>query len=110
MPISWVTWSNGAGGAPEIVGDPDWGKLALDVLEQGRSYVYNYGDALSRTYTLTSDLYGSGQGVATLQVRGDTNPFLQDADEPPNWEDYAGPFTREWQYVQVREIKQEPPS
>lgn len=90
---------------PTIIGDADWGKLELLVAEEGRSEVYNFGNALPRIYTLTEDFYGAGQGTATLQIRGDTDPFVQDDGEPPNWEAYAAPITRDWQYVQVREIK-----
>jgi len=104
-PISWATWSDGAAGSPTIIGDADWGKLQLVVSEEGRSEVYNYGNSLPRIYTITENFYGTGQGTATLQIRGDTASFNQDDGEPPNWENYTVPITRSWQYVQVREIK-----
>jgi len=104
-PVSWTTWSDGAGGAPTITGDPDWGKLELTIGEEGRSNVVDLTNATERIYTITENLYGTGSGVATLQIRGDTNVFLQDAGEPPNWENYTVPITRTWRYVQVREIK-----
>ncbi len=103
--MSWATWSNGAGGAPSIVGDANWGKLELTVGTEGRSGIIDMGDALERIYTLTENLYGTGQGTATLQIRGDINPFTQDSGEPPNWENYTVPLTRAWRYIQVREIK-----
>jgi hypothetical protein len=104
-PISWQTWSDGAGSPPTVSGDPDWGKMQLDVGEQGRSGVVDIGNANERTYELDENVYGTGSGVATLQIRGDINVFTQDSAEPPNWENYTVPITRTWRYVQVREIK-----
>ena len=105
-PVSWATWSDGAGGAPTIIGDANWGKLQLLVGEEGRSAVYDNGDSYGRVYILSENRYGTGSGTATLQIRGDeTVPFLQDAGEPPDWEDYIGPVTESWRYFQVRVIK-----
>ena len=105
-PVSWTTWSDGAGGAATVVGDADWGKVELcNPGEEARSQVYDLGDATPRIFTVTENFYGAGQGDATLQIRGDTDPFLQDDGEPPNWENYAAPITRAWRYIQVREIK-----
>lgn len=103
--VSWATWSNGAGGTPTIIGDADWGKLELAVGQEGRSAVLDIGNSYERIYKLTENRYGTGQETATLQIRGDTSSFLQDAGEPPNWETYSTPITRTWRYVQVREIK-----
>ena len=38
-PVSWQTWSDGAAGIPDVVGDADWGKMKLDFHppEEGRS-------------------------------------------------------------------------
>ncbi len=42
--VSWQTWSDGAGGLPDIVGDVDYGKLKLDLTgQEGRSAVYDLG-------------------------------------------------------------------
>lgn len=105
--MSWTTWSDGAGGAPTITGDPDWGKLELIAGsgDEARSGVVDMGDAVQRIYTLTENQYGAGQSMdqATLQIRGDANPFSQD-DALPAWEDYTVPVTRSWRYIQVREV------
>jgi hypothetical protein len=103
-PVSWQTFSDGAAGVPTIVGDADWGKLYLDPGEEGRSAVYDMGSGVDCIWVVTENRYGTGQGWATLQIRGDTNPFNQD-DALPDWENYAEPITRGWRYVQVREIK-----
>jgi len=103
--VSWQTFSDGAGGTPTIIGDSDWGKLQVSITEEGRSAVYDFGNDDSRTYTLTENRYGSGQGDATLQIRGDTSLFAQDDGEPPNWTTYSSPTTQSWQYVQIREVK-----
>jgi len=100
--VSWQTWSDGAGSVPTITGDADWGKLKLDLTgEEGRSAVIDTGSAASRTFTLTENRYGTGEESATLQLRGDTSVFLQDA-ETPDWENYTTAITRTWRYVQVR--------
>jgi len=104
-PVSWATWSDGAAGAPTIVGDADWGKLQLVDGEEGRSAVYDMGSAMSLVWIVTENRYGTGQGWADLQIRGDTNPFNQD-DALPNWENYTVPILRTWRYVQVRESKE----
>ena len=101
--VSWATWSDGAAGAPTIVGDADWGKLQLVIGEEGRSAVYDLGDSVERIYTVTENRYGTGQGSATLQIRGSADAFSQDDGEPPNWESYTEPVTRSWRYIQVRE-------
>jgi len=88
------------------MGDQNWGKMALDSSEEGRSKVYDFGNANARTYTLTENKYGSGSGSAILQIRGSSTPFNQD-DISPSWETYTIPINREWQYIQVREIKNE---
>jgi len=95
---SWQTWVT----TGEIVGDTDWGKLALDISELGYSLVYDYGNATERTYTLTENKYGTGQGGGqTLQIRGSASSFTAD-DEIVEWENYDTPINREWRYVQVR--------
>lgn len=102
-PVSWQVWSDGAGGTPTIVGDPDWGKLQLSVSEEGRSSIHDFGNPDTRMYTVTRNRYGTGQGDATLQIRGSTTSFNQD-DALPNWENYTEPILRNWRYVQVREV------
>jgi hypothetical protein len=103
-PVSYKTFTNGAGVRPDMVGDLDWGKVKLDLDDQGRSRVYAFADANSRQFTLELNKYGTGVGVPTLQIRGDsTTYFAQDAVDP-SWENYSSPVTRTWQFVQVRVI------
>ena len=103
-PTSWQTWSDGAAGIPNVVGDSDWGKLQLDLNpgEEGRSAVYDTGNAVVRLFTLTENFYGSGAGNAVLQIRGSTTSFNQD-DAVPVWEEYTAPISRLWRYVQISE-------
>jgi hypothetical protein len=103
-PVSWQTWSDGAGGIPEVVGNADWGKLKLDYFpgEEGRSAVYDLGSAKVRKFTLTENRYGTGAEDAVLQYRTDTVAFLQDAVLPA-WTNYSGQFSVNCRYVQVRE-------
>jgi hypothetical protein len=102
--VSWQTWSDGAGHIPTIDGDPDWGKLNVDLSgEEGRSAVYDLGSSHARTFTLTENRYGTGGENAALQIRGhDSVTFLQD-DTTPDWEDYSVPVSKNWRYIQVRE-------
>lgn len=99
-PISWQTW-NGTG---SITGDVDWGKLNLDSGETGYSQVYDFGNDNSRQYTITNNRYGTGQGSATTQVRGDIDVFSP-TDEFPVWQTYSTPFIETWRYIQVRITK-----
>jgi hypothetical protein len=105
-PVSWQTWSDGAGSTPSITGDSDWGKLSLGLNDEGRSRVYDFGDTTNRTITLTENRYGTGSGTATLQMRGQETSFNQDDGEPPNWENYSTPVNKTWRYIQVREMKE----
>jgi hypothetical protein len=101
-PVSWQTFTNGAGIIPDVVGDVDWGKLKLDLLgQEGRSAVYDLGAAATRKFTLTENRYGSGAETATIQIRGDTSAFVQD-DVLPAWETYTAPVSKGYRYVQVR--------
>jgi hypothetical protein len=102
--VSWATWSDGAGGAPTISGDADWGKLQLLSGEEGRSQVYDMGSIQTLIWTVTENRYGTGSGTAQLQIRGSTTSFAQD-DVTPSWENYSGPVEKTWRYVQVRETK-----
>lgn len=89
-----------------VVGDSNWGKMQLNVLEEGRSGVYDFGDSTARTITITENRYGTGQETATPQLRGsDDTPFLQD-DVGPAWETYSVPISKTWRYIQFREIKE----
>ena len=103
-PVSWATWSDGAGGSPAIIGDADWGKLQLAVSASGHSGVYDFGTGISRQITVTENKYGSGQGSATVQIRGQAGVFTQDAGAPA-WETYTAPTFIAWRYIQVRAIK-----
>ena len=104
LPVSWQTWSDGAGQVPTIGGDQDWGKLILDIGEEGRSGVYDFVNANERTYTVTQNRYEAGEGVAYSQIRGSETSFAQD-DASPSWENYSGAINRSWRYVQVREVE-----
>ena len=102
--VSWQTFSNGAGAVPTIIGDADWGKMQLGISSEGRSKVYDFGLVSARTITLTSNRYGTGQGSATRQIRGQDTIFLQD-DVAPAWEDYTTPIEKTWRFIQIRAIK-----
>ena len=104
MPVSWQTWSDGVGGIPTISGDADWGKLSLDLDDEGRSKVYDFGSSMFLQITLTENRYGTGSGTATLQYRVSADTFLQD-DVAPDWVNYSTPITDTFRYIQVRVIK-----
>jgi len=90
---------------PTVIGDADWGKIELDASEEGRSQVYDFGSISSRTITVTENRYGTGQGTATIQIRGQDTIFLQDDGEPPVWENYVAPIEKTWRFIQLRVIK-----
>ena len=77
-------------------------RLTFEPSQEGRSAVYDLGSAVTRTFKITENRYGTGTEDATIQIRGDTNPFNQDDGEPPNWANYVGPTVQGWRYVQVR--------
>ena len=103
--VSWQTWSDGAASVPTIIGDQDWGQIELELDEEGRSRVYDFGDTDERTIVVTRDRYEVGQGTSTAQIRGQNTPFVQD-DVSPSWENYVGPTNKTWRYIQGRSIKQ----
>ena len=103
VPVSYQTFTNGAGAVPSISGDADWGKLSLPVGAEGRSKVYDFGDSNSRQYTINRDVYGTGSGAVTIQIRGSTTAFNQD-DSSPSWTTYTTPTVQSWRYVQVRVV------
>jgi hypothetical protein len=96
-PISWSTWA----GTGAITGDADWGKLELNGGETQYSKVYDHGEAILRQYQLTENKYGTGQGTATVQYRGDTVLFLE-TDLTPTWTTYTGVFDATYRYIQIR--------
>ena len=100
-PISWGTWSDGAAGSPTIVGDADWGTIEFDGGDEGRSVVYDLGSLVYRVFTVTKSRYGAETGGGILNIRGDSDSFLQDS-LVISWETYTTPITRNWRYVQVR--------
>jgi len=101
---SWQTWSDGAGGIPVITGDADWGKLNLNLNDEGRSRVYDFGGSALRQITITENRYGTGQGTATIQYRVNDSLFVQD-DVAPTWTTYSAPAVETFRYIQVRDIK-----
>jgi hypothetical protein len=99
--VSWQTWSDGAGTAPTVYGNADWGKLVLDLSgEEARSAVYDLGDTVQRTFTVTANRYGAGAGNAVYQIRGAAGTFTQDGTIPV-WEEYSSTIARNWRYVQT---------
>lgn len=102
-PVSWQTWSDGAGGTPEVTGDLDWGKMKLEYSgEEGRSAVYDLGSAKTRKFTININMYEAGSGSAKIEIRGSAAPFNQD-DGAPAWELYTAPsVSKGYRYVQVR--------
>lgn len=102
--VSWQLWDDGSGGPAVITGDPDWGKLTLQLNAEGRSNVYSFGNENSRNISIVSNRYEAGSGTATLQIRGQADIFTQD-DNVLAWENYTIPVAKTWKYIQVRAIK-----
>ena len=92
------------GGIPTITGDTNWGKLNLDLNDQGRSRVYDFGANILTKITITENRYGTGSGTATIQYRVSVDAFLQD-DVAPTWTTYTVSVTETFRYIQVRDIK-----
>ncbi len=103
-PVEWSLFSDGAAGSPEIIGDADWGKIALEYTEVAHSPVYDFTDSASRTISLVKDLYGSGSGNPTVQIRGHDSTLFGQDDGTPSWETYSTPVAKTWRYIQVRII------
>ena len=57
--------------------------------------------AIERQYTITENVYGVGQGDATIYYRGDVDPFNFD-DELPEWVEYTGVATETFTYFQMK--------
>jgi hypothetical protein len=104
LPEEWTTWDDGSGGAITVIGDANWGKLELNGGEEGRSLVYDFGNSILRTFTLTENKYGTGQGSALLQIRGSDTVFTQD-DNVIEWVNYTAPTNQSWRFIQVRTTK-----
>lgn len=100
-PESWDTWDDGAAGAINIEGDPDWGTFMFEASEIGHGPVKDLGDADTKIFMITLDKYGTGSGVPTVYIRGSATTFSQD-DGSPSWEEYTVPTQKEWRYVQVK--------
>jgi hypothetical protein len=99
---SWQTWDDGAGGAPTVSGDADWGKLSLATSAIGHGSVEEVGiPGVTRIFTITSNKYGTGSGSFVVKIRGADTIFAQD-DASPSWETYSGTISRQWCFVQVR--------
>ena len=100
-PESWATWSDGAGGAVTVMGDPDWGTLFLGRGVVAHSPVHHF-NALDSHTTLTKNKYGAG-GVGSFKVyyRESNTPFLQD-DGSPVWSLYTNPVRLTNAYRQVK--------
>ena len=99
--VSWQTFSDGAAGIPTISGDADWGKISLNINQEGRSRVYDFGSSGLIKISLNTDVYEAGQGTATLQYRYSESLFAQD-DILPAWTNYTGVDTQTLRYIQVR--------
>lgn len=101
-PVSWQVWRRVDDGLPVLIGDVDWGRVALQVGEQILSDVQFMGDpGMLRTFTLLSNKYGFGSGSNVVSIRGSDTPF--DLHDPtPAWEPYTLPIVRTWSYVQAR--------
>lgn len=103
FPVSFQTFTNGAGAVPSISGDPDWGKLSLPTGIEARSKVYDFADSNPRLYTINRDVYGTGSGSATIKIRGSNTIFAQD-DASPSWTTYTVPTLQSWRYVQIQVV------
>lgn len=101
---SWKTWDDGSAGPISVVGDADWGKMALSVGTEGRSRVYSFTASALRITTITNNKYGTGQGTATTQYRVSDTLFTQD-DNVLGWTNYTVQFSATFKYIQVRVIK-----
>lgn len=102
-PISWQSFSDSAGGKPDVIGDQDWGKMALQLNEKGQSRVYDFGDSTERTYTLTSNRYGTGGGSGgVVYYRGHVDTYFTQDSEVIGWTEYSAPFNAEYQFIQVK--------
>ena len=84
LPVSWATFSDGAGGSPDISGDADWGKIILDTGEEARSLVYDITNTTDKYFRIYQNRYGEGQGVATAYIRGNDTEFDVDIDNSFN--------------------------
>lgn len=101
-PISWQVWRKVDDSLPVLVGDVDWGKVALQSGEQILSDIQYMGTpGQIRTFTLLSNKYGFGSGSSVVSIRGSDTPFGIH-DLTPAWEAYTVPILRVWSYVQVR--------
>lgn len=101
--VPWTTFKNDQDGAVEVTGDASWGKMKIELDEEGYSRVYNLNTNF-KLFTLTTPEYGINSGTGTLQIRGSANPFARLAASP-SWQTYSGIFNQNWKFVQIRVIK-----
>ena len=79
-PEGWSTWSDGTGGNPTILGDPDWGQLQLVLNEVANSPIHHFG-SLNSSVTVVSNI---NVGSVEVYYRQSATAFGQD-DLAPAW-------------------------
>lgn len=101
--VTWQVWQNLPSGVPVIVGDMNWGQLSLTAGQFAVSSVEWVGATGEvRTFSLQGNRYGNaGSGNIGVFIRGQDSSFNQ-LDPTPVWQNYLGPATQVWSYVQVK--------
>ena len=99
-PWSFWTFKESLTDAPDT---GDWGQLALGCGHSLVSNVIDTGNTDNKDLTISFDDYASGSGAGDIYWRGDSTSFNQDDDEldGPAWEEYTGPATKNWRYIQI---------
>lgn len=100
-PLSWQRWQTAADTPVTVDGDPDWGSCEVNEGTPAYGDVIDTGDALTKEFTVTTNVYDTGTGDAVISVRGSDTVFAQH-DLTPAWTGYAAPITRDWRYVQLK--------
>ena len=85
----------------EIGGDIHWGDLVLLNSEVALGPVIPVTKIGIRSFVVTLNRYGIGEGTVIAYIRGSTTIFTM-RDILPIWEVYTIPINKNWSYVQIK--------
>jgi hypothetical protein len=85
----------------EIDGDIHWGDLVLLSGEVALGPVIPVTKIGIRSFVVTLNKYGIGEGTVIAYIRGSTTIFTM-RDILPTWEVYTIPINKNWSYVQIK--------
>jgi hypothetical protein len=90
----------------KVDGDTHWGDLILLDGEVALGPVVEVTKVGVRSFVITLNRYGVGEGSVIAYIRGLTTVFNM-RDILPVWEVYTIPINKNWSYVQIKLVGNE---